>query len=161
MQNITLKSGFLSVPTLSAGATHNVSCGASGIDDGAELYLILVDDETGLPIAVSELLNEGNAYAGKIDLYTDVVFSTFAQKPLTERRWINAEMIDVANKVSLGTSSAVLRNSALIAGSSIEVPEITTMLTTASFASINDAMPTTVNQVASLLAEILQKLQGK
>ena len=158
---ITLANGFLYLPTLAAGAKFRVEVNSTGLDEGAELYLILVDRDTGYPCAVTPALNADNSYTADIDLYTDIVYSLFSASGRSARRWMDAEVIDTTNRRSVATGAAVMRNSALIVGSSQSVPEINTLLTTADFSAISSAVPETPNQTASLLLEILAMLQGK
>lgn len=161
MTNIQLNNGFLLASVLSAGSLASCLLLGASIPSNTTAYAIITDDLSGAALAVSGVMNTGNTFSASIDLLTTVVYDLFRTLATTTRRRVNIEIIDTTNRQSLGHGPGVMINSALIAGAASAVPELSTVLTTADFASIaNLQRPAGLTSTADLLAEILAILKG-
>lgn len=160
MTNIEYRKSLLYVPPLPAGTQIPVVVDPSGLAETAVVYVVLVDDESQLACAVSTAISAESSWAGSIDLYTDVLAGLFSGLPVAARRWGVAELVDIQNRRSIAMTPATIRNSRLLVGDGGTVPDFGNVLTTADFAAISAARPSTPTQVYDALAEILAILKG-
>lgn len=160
MTNIEYRKSLLYVPPLPAGTKIRVVVDPSGLAETAVVYVVLVDDESQLACAVSTAISAASSWAGSIDLFTDVLAGLFLGLPVAARRWGVAELVDIENRRSIAMTPATIRNSRLLVGDGGAVPDFGNVLTTADFAAISAARPSTPTQVYDALAAILAILKG-